>query len=111
MCQCRAGAFCAVLCAVCGDGAFAGEPVACGMPCGHMPNLYLTSHLTPRLAVSVRHMSVCSRALLSRASRTYMLCRGVVCRVSTNNVRFELLVPGMPCGHVPSAMVCDRIII
>ena len=77
-----------------------------------MPIHYLTPHPTPGLAVSVRRMSVCSRVMLSRASRTYVLCRGVeVCRVSPNGVRFELLVPGMPCGHVPSAMVCGRIII
>ena len=71
----------------------------------------LTPHPTPGLAVSDRRMPVFTRAVLSHASRTYLLCRAVVCRVSTNNVRFELLVPGMPCGHIPSAMVCGRIII
>ena len=111
MCLCQASVFCALLCAVCGDGAFAGEPVACGMPCGHVPNLYLTSHPTPGLAVSVPRMFVSSRVMFSRANRTYVLCRGVVCRVSPNGVRFELLVPGMPCGHVPSAIVGGRIII
>ena len=81
-----------VLCrAVCRvrDGAFAGESVACGMPCGHMPNLYLTSHLTPRLAVSVRRVFVSSRVMLSRASRTYVLCRGVWCAVCPQRCAFR----------------------
>ena len=60
----------------CVDGALAGEPVACWMPCGHVPNLYLTSHPTPGLAVSFRRMSVRSRVMLSRASGRYVLCRG-----------------------------------
>ena len=89
MCLCQASVFCALLCAVCGDGAFAGEPVACGMPCGHVPNLYLTSHPTPGLADSVHGMSVRSRVMFSRASHTYVLCRAVVCRVSTNGVSFS----------------------
>ena len=81
--------FCAVLCTVCVDGAFAGESVACGMPCGHVPNLYLTSHLTPRLAVSVRRVFVSSRVMLSRASRTYVLCRGVWCAVCPQRCAFR----------------------
>ena len=66
-----------------------------------MPNLYLTSHPTPGLADSVRHVFGRSRVVFSRASRMYVLCRGVVCRVSSNGVRSwpQLLVPGMPCGH------------
>ena len=65
----------------------------------------------PGLAVSVRRMSVCSRAVLSRANRSYVLCCAVVCRVSPYGVRFELLVAWEALWHVPSAMVFDRIII
>ena len=92
-----------MLCAVCVDGAFAGESVAYGMPCGHVPNLYLTSHLTPRLAVSVRRVFVSSRVMLSRASRTYVLCRGVVCRVSPKVCVSSCWCLGCPVGtyHLP----------
>ena len=57
------------------------------MPCGHVPIHHFRTHLTPGLADSVRRVFVRSRAVFSRASRMYVLCRGVVCRVSSTGVR------------------------
>ena len=97
------------LCAVCPTERL---PVA---RCGHVPNYSLTPHPTPGLAASACVSYVRAQSCGAWSCKAYV--RVVPCCVPCARCAFSFqgqlssgLLLWMPCGHIPYAMVCDRII-